>query len=208
MSDQQSSNTLPTRRDVLKLMSAAVGGAAAGACGSMFFGRLDSVLPGGWRFFTSGEARLVEAVAQHIIPQPMIRTDRMPGDRTAGTVDYIDRQLAGPDRRFQTTYRRGLESLQAASRMLSGRDFESIPQEEQTKLLVAIEAGGASDGLWSDPKPVVFFDLICRHTLQSFCAGLHSSGNRTRRTNINPMTTVPEYPRILGRNRCPAPFVV
>jgi hypothetical protein len=55
------------------------------------------------KFFTAGEARIIAAACERIFP-----TDESgPGAKEAGTVIYIDRQLAGPYGRDLYRYTRG-----------------------------------------------------------------------------------------------------
>jgi gluconate 2-dehydrogenase gamma chain len=50
------------------------------------------VRPGPWHYFTSDEARAVEALADRIIPPD----PQTPGGKDSGCAVFIDRQLAGP----------------------------------------------------------------------------------------------------------------
>ena len=52
------------------------------------------------RFFTTAEARVVEAACDRIFPSDATG----PGSREAGVVVYIDRQLAGPYGRDKYRY--------------------------------------------------------------------------------------------------------
>ena len=191
--DQPSNSGLPSRRDVIKVMSVAVGGVVTGVAGAMLVGRVDRAPPGGWRFLTPDEALLVEAVAEQIIP-----ADQDPGAKQAGVVYFIDRQLAGPYRRYQKKYRAGLESLQKTSRQTSGKPFEALAPDEQTELLKSLEADRAPKELWTDPSAAEFFNLVRDHTMQGFYGSPRHGGNRNY-CSYKMMGL--EYPRIMGQNR-------
>jgi gluconate 2-dehydrogenase gamma chain len=193
--DQRINIVLPSRRDVIKVMSVAVGGVVTGVAGSMVLGRIDRSPPGGWQFLTPNEALVVEAVAEQIIP-----ADQDPGAKQAGVIYFIDRQLVGPYRRFQKTYRSGLESLQKTSQQTSGKPFEALAWDEQTELLKSLEAGKAPKELWTDPSAPEFFNLLRDHTMQGFYGSPRHGGNRNY-CSYKMMGL--EYPRITGQNRYP-----
>lgn len=194
--DQQSNCGLPSRRDVMKVMSVAVGGVVTGVAGAMVVGRVaDRAPPGGWRFLTPDEALLVEAVAEQIIP-----ADQDPGAKQAGVVYFIDRQLAGPYRRYHKQYRAGLASLQQTSQQLSGKPFEALAWDAQTELLKSLEDGKAPKELWTDPSAPEFFNLLRDHTMQGFYGSPRHGGNRNY-CSYKMMGL--EYPRIMGQNRYP-----
>lgn len=182
-----------SRRDCLKVAALAVGGVAVGAVSSSFVGHLGPAPAGPWRALTPDEARLVEAVAEQIVP-----ADRDPGAKEAGVVVFIDRQLAGPYRRFLEKYRLGLACLVRTSQAMFGRPFESLAWDEQTKLLQALESNKAPKDIWTSPSAPEFFNLICDHSLQGFYGSPRHGGNRNyasyRMLGI-------EYPRVIGQNR-------
>jgi gluconate 2-dehydrogenase gamma chain len=186
-----------SRREVIKLMSVAVGGAVTGVAGSMLIGRIDRSPPGGWRFLTPDEARLVEVVSEQIIP-----ADKDPGAKDAGVVYFIDLQLAGPYTRFQAKYRAGLQSLQQTSRKTLGKPFEELAWDDQTRLLASLEAGKAPKEYWTDPAAKEFFDLLRDHTMQGFYGSPRHGGNRNY---CSYKMLGLEYPRVLGQNRYPRP---
>jgi len=197
--DPQSSSRLPSRRDIIKVMSVAIGGAATGVAGSMLVGRIDRAPPGGWRFLTADEALLVEAVAEQIIP-----ADKDPGAKDAGVVCFIDRQLAGPYRRFQEKYRAGLQSLRETSQQMFGKPFEALTWDDQTALVESLEAGRAPKELWTGPSAAEFFNLVRDHTMQGFYGSPRHGGNRNY---CSYKMLGLEYPRVMGQNRYPKPQV-
>ncbi len=185
-----------SRRDAVKVFSVTVGGALAGLGGGMLIGQIDSVQPGTWHFFTSDEARLVEAVAEQIIP-----ADKNPGAKDAGVVAFIDRQLVGPYERHQTAYRDGLRSLQATCRKEFGKSFEELAWDDQTKTLVALESGRAPQECWKSPTCREFFSLVLEHSMQGFYGSPRHGGNRHY---VSYEMLGLEYPRVLGQNRYPS----
>jgi gluconate 2-dehydrogenase gamma chain len=61
------------------------------------------VRPGPWLYFTADEASAVEAIVDRLIPPD----PETPGGKDAGCAVYIDRQLAGPQGRFEGRYMSG-----------------------------------------------------------------------------------------------------
>jgi gluconate 2-dehydrogenase gamma chain len=167
----------------------------AGVGGSALVGRLDRPAPGGWLFFTEAEARLVEAVAEQIIP-----ADHDPGAKDAGVACYIDRQLDGPYRRFQPEYRRGLAALQQTSQQMFAKPFEALSAVDQTKLLRTLESGRAAKDLWPDPSAPQFFNLVRDHSMQGFYGSPRHGGNRNF---VSYKMLGLEIPRVMGQNRYP-----
>jgi gluconate 2-dehydrogenase gamma chain len=167
------SNSLPTRRDAIKVVSAVVGGAIAGIGGAKLTGGNDDIHTGKWHFLTPDEARLVEALFEQIIP-----ADKDPGAKEAGVVVFIDRQLVGPYARHQTTYRNGLRALQETCRNRFDKPFEALNGNDQTKVLASLEAGRAPQELWKSPTCGEFFNLLLEHTMQGFYGSPRDGGNR------------------------------
>ncbi len=61
------------------------------------------VRPGPWKFFTADEAAAIEALVDRLIPAD----DLTPGGKDLGCAVYIDRQLAGPQGRYEGRYMSG-----------------------------------------------------------------------------------------------------
>jgi gluconate 2-dehydrogenase gamma chain len=116
--------------------------------------------------FSREEARLVEALCDQVIP-----ADDTPGAKQAGVLYYIDRQLAGPLRRFQGVYRDGLSKLRDVCRDRTGQDFADLPFAEQTKLLQHVESSDVE-------KLAGFWRLVIDHTMQGFYGSPVHGGNR------------------------------
>ncbi len=193
--DPQAHSGPPSRREMMKVMSVAIGGAVAGVGGSMLAGRLDRAPPVGWHFFTADEARLVEAISEQIIP-----ADHDPGAKDAGVVVFIDRQLVGPYQRYQEKYRAGLASVAKTSRQMFAKDFFGLAWNDQTRLLAAMEAGRAPKECWTSPAAAEFFHLLRDHSMQGFYGSPRHGGNRNYASYK--MLGL-EYPVVMGQNRYP-----
>jgi gluconate 2-dehydrogenase gamma chain len=115
-----------------------------------------------WRFFTDDEARTVEAITAQLIP-----ADGDPGAKEAGVVNYIDIQLSKRFKKHRATYRRGLESVDDASRAAFGKRFVELNGDQQVQVLNTIEE-----------RDKVFFSLILNHTRQGFYGDPRHGGNR------------------------------
>ena len=169
--ENSTTDSLPTRRDAIKVLSAVAasaltgGGLAAGA-------RNDGIPADATHFFTPEEVRLVEAVSEQIIP-----ADKDPGAKDARVVTFIDRQLVGPYAQHQAAYRAGLRALQETCRRQFGKPFEALGWDEQTKVLASLEAGRAPQELWKSPTGTEFFNLVLEHTKQGFYGSPQDGGN-------------------------------
>ena len=117
---------------------------------------------GPWRFFTPGEARTIEALCEQIIP-----ADQDPGAAWAGTIYYIDSQLAGHFRKLQPAYRSGIAAFDVACRAAHGQPFSELPFDQQTAFL---------NRLPNSLQP--FFDMVITHTMQGFYGDARHDGNR------------------------------
>ncbi len=111
-----------------------------------------------WRSLGLKEARTLEAVCAHLIPE-----DQDPGAVRAGVVAFIDRQLAGFYKPLRRTYRRGLAAI--------GYGFADLPPAAQLARLRRMER---------DPATRPFFDLLVAHSLQGFYGDPRHGGNRER----------------------------
>lgn len=119
-----------------------------------------------WRFFSVQEARTVEAVCAHIIPQ-----DQDPGAVEAGVVVFIDRQLSGFYKPLRKTYRQGVAAIGQESVRAAGHAFADLPHASQLDLLRRIERN-------PDIKP--FFNLLVAHAMQGFYGDPRHGGNQER----------------------------
>lgn len=175
-----------TRREFMKLAAFGAGtaGIIAGCNTPRHSGRL---------FLDDNEARLLEAIAEQIIP-----TDEWPGGRDAGVVTFIDRQLAGPYRRFQQTYRNGLAGITAICQTQARKRFEELSWEEQTSFLRDMESGKLDEGLWKGGFGRRFFEMLRSHSLQGYYGSPRHGGNKNY---VSYKMIGLDYPQILGQNR-------
>ena len=115
-----------------------------------------------WRFFTVAEARTMEAVCAQLIP-----SDRDPGAKEAGVVNYIDIQLTRAFRKHRAAYRQGLAAIDAESRARARKPFAELQASEQVDILNTVEE-----------KSRAFFELMLTHTRQGFYGDPRHGGNR------------------------------
>jgi len=139
-------------------LGAALAGAAGGTAIVFGAGKTAS----GWRFFTSDEARTVEAICEQIIP-----ADSAPGAKEAGVVNYIDIQLTKHFKKHRQLYRRGIADVDDASQKAFGKPFADLPSAQQIAVLQDIEKHSSA-----------FFNLILAHTIQGFYGDPRHGGNR------------------------------
>lgn len=155
------------------------------------------VKPGGYFFFTSEEAAIVDAFVDRLIPTD----DLGPGAKDAGVTTFIDRQLMGPygghdwlymQGPFSATplptqglqspltprqqYRQGLAALEAYCKTsFSGRGFVQLTVDEQEKLLTGLEKGEVTLPNFSSK---MLFSAIHSNTMEGFFADPIYGGNR------------------------------
>lgn len=151
---------------------------------------------GPWQYFTTAEARAIEALADRIIPPD----SETPGGKDAGCVVFLDRQLAGPYGRqeglyisapFETgaknqgsqspdgpgkLYRDALAALdRACSTKHGGRLFADLNTSEQDAALHDLERGELKlEGV----NGQAFFDQAIKDIQMGFFADPVYGGNR------------------------------
>jgi gluconate 2-dehydrogenase gamma chain len=166
--------------------------AAAGTGSICLLSRCSGDVPA-WRILTADEANLVDAIAEQIIP-----SDEWPGGRESGVTNYIDKQLVGPYKRFQTVYHRGLNAIQESCAVVYQKKFEELSWDDQTAFLEAMEAGKMEGSAWADGFDRIFFELVRDHTMQSYYGSPVHGGNRNK---ISYKMIGLDYPLIIGQNR-------
>lgn len=154
------------------------------------------VVPGGFLFFTAGEAAVVEAFTERLIPAD----DLGPGARQAGVVTFIDRQLTGPygghdwlymEGPFSKTplpsqglqseltprqqYRSGIAALEAYCKATFSRGFVELNAAEQDRLIAGLEKGEVQLPNFSAK---MLFTAIHTNTVEGFFADPIYGGNR------------------------------
>ena len=146
-----------------------------------------------WRFLRIDEARTLAVIVDQIIP-----ADQDPGASWAGVVNYIDRQLCGPYKNLQWTYRLGLSGVDQSSRALYGKLFADLNSAQQIELLQQLENGKAHGTIWKQISSSEFFNTVVDHTMQGFYGDPRHGGNRE---GVSwKMLDLP-YPPIRGRLR-------
>jgi gluconate 2-dehydrogenase gamma chain len=151
-----------------RFLQAALVAAAASGTG-IGCGRTNSP----WRFLTVDEAKTLAAACDQIIPP-----DKDAGAAWAGVVNFIDRQLCGPYRRLQNSYRHGLAAMNKSSRLLYGGEFSLIQDTKQIELLSMMEKGEVPPHLWQQISSAEFLGLLVDHTMQGFYGDPRHGGNR------------------------------
>jgi gluconate 2-dehydrogenase gamma chain len=146
-----------------------------------------------WRFLTLDEARTLAAITDQIIPP-----DQDPGASWAGVVNFIDRQLCGPYKPLQTTYRRGLAGVDQTSRELYENGFGDLTSQQQIAVLHQLEDGKAPGALWKQSSSAEFFGYLVEHTMQGFYGDPRHGGNRE---GVSWTILGLPYPPIRGRQQ-------
>ena len=145
-----------------------------------------------WRILANHEARLVDAIAEQIIP-----ADEDPGAHDAGVVNFIDKQLVGHFHQFIESYRRGLIGVEETAQQMFGNSFLDLSWDQQTKVLSALESGKPGE-TWRRESSSAFFHLIRNHTMQGFYGSPRHGGNRGY---VSYRMLDLDYPQIIGRSR-------
>lgn len=117
--------------------------------------------------------RTLEAITARIIP-----TDRQPGAREAGCVNFIDKALAHEESKARPLYEGGLAATDAVATASRGVGFVELTAEQQDALLAEIEAGAAKGWPMGSPPSPVFFEVVRAHTVIGFLADPKYGGNR------------------------------
>jgi gluconate 2-dehydrogenase gamma chain len=143
--------------------------------------------------FSEEEAQLVRLITEQIIPG-----DDGPGATDANVLGFIERQLRGFYRDLQPRYRAGLAAVQETSHRLTGRAFDRLDWEAQTRLLERVEAGDVPAEVWGSESPSQFFRMVVDHTMQGFYGSPRHGGNAGFASWR--MLELP-YPQVVGRNR-------
>jgi len=146
-----------------------------------------------WRFLTVAEARTLAAMSDQIIPP-----DQDAGASWAGVVNFIDRQLCGPYKNLQATYRRGLAGVDQSSRELYAKPFADVTSEQQLFVLRQFEEGKAPGATWKQTSSSEFFRYVIDHTMQGYYGDPRHGGNRD---GVSWKMVGLPYPPIRGRQQ-------
>ena len=121
---------------------------------------------------TAAEADTLEAMCARIIP-----TDALgPGAREARAARYIDRALGGALAGSRDAYRAGLASLDRYARASRGSAFHELPPTDQDSVLIDVEAGAATPGMFAGSS-ATFFTMVRSHTMQGTFGDPFYGGN-------------------------------
>ncbi len=129
----------------------------------------------GRQFFDEHQWMTVEALTAQIIP-----TDKYPGAREAGVVNYIDLALASIYSGQQESYVQGIKGVdQAAKGMFKKNRFIDLTSEEQIALMKAMEEDKAPGDMWKElPASSFLYDCLLTHTYEGFYGDPKYGGNR------------------------------
>lgn len=154
------------------------------------------VRPGSWQFFTSEEARALEAIVDRIIPPD----PDTPGGKDAGCAVFIDRQLKGPygsaaglyklgpylkgtkEQGPQSPltpaelYRKGLAALEKYCKAnKGGKTFDQLSAEQQDDTLKGLESGEIE---LQGVEAQGFFSALLKDVPEGFFSDPIHGGNR------------------------------
>ena len=183
-----------SRRAFGKWVAVVGGGTAAGVGGVHLLNCAGEAAKGQWLALTDEEIRILEAVAEQIIP-----TDRDPGAKEARVVVYIDRQLApgAAYAHLADRYREWLAALDSAAKR-SGKPFAELPWGEQTRLLREAESDRIPKEVWNVKTPQSFFRTVVDHVKQGFY-GTPAHGGNFNYVSYRMLGVI--VPTCTGRNR-------
>jgi gluconate 2-dehydrogenase gamma chain len=128
-------------------------------------------------FFTTDQAKEIDAIASRIIP-----TDETPGAHEAGVVYFIDRALTTFAIDNQKTYREGLPEIQSRTHELFPAldNFVAATPEQQDQILHSFDDHAAGDRRPYRPRAAGqnFFDTLRLHTIVAFLLDPDAGGDR------------------------------
>jgi gluconate 2-dehydrogenase gamma chain len=156
----------------------------------------ESLIPGGWKYFTPQEAATVEAFVDCLIPSDELSA----GGKDSGCAVFIDRQLAGPYGRYEgyymsgpfqegtkqqgpqspvtpaQQYRKALAALDAACKAkFGGKGFTELSNDQKDEIVKGLE----DDSLKLEgTNGQNFFKLILKDTQTGFLADPIYGGNK------------------------------
>ena len=125
--------------------------------------------------FTESQQSTLRAVLDRLIP-----ADDYPGAWDAGVGDYIARQVQGDSRHLLTSYRLGLNAVDAEAVTAYGRHFAELYPAQQDALLTNLERGVTGTS-WLTPA-AGFMSTLIQHTAEGYYADPAQGGNRVARS--------------------------
>jgi hypothetical protein len=136
------------------------------------FRRLEQIPP--VRFFTDGEARTLDAVADRVIPQD----DRELGQRVPIT-PFIDQALFDDDTDGfrkedmpweQDAWRSGLAGIDQTAHARFGLAFTALAAGEQDDVLSAVQSGQVEGEIWEQLPAKEFFSKLVQQVIAVYYA--------------------------------------
>ena len=112
------------------------------------------------RFFTIDEWELLEAICDHLVPQPDRPRGRVP------IVPWIDQTLERDERDgyryadmppMREAWRLGLRGIAEEAHLRHGRRFVDLSTDDQRRIVTAIQAGEVFSGVWANLPVRRFF---------------------------------------------------
>jgi gluconate 2-dehydrogenase gamma chain len=182
-----------SRRDFIKITALSAGALTVTAGGLSFIEGCSTANEPSAGFLSAEEVKLVEAIAEQIIP-----TDEWPGGKDAGAANFITIQLNGPLKRFQPDYRRGLAALESTCKNKFGKKFEKLPWDSQTAVLNDMEAGKLNGDVWKKGFAESFFELLRNNCMEGFYGSPRHGGNKNF---VSYKMIGLDEPQIIGENR-------
>jgi gluconate 2-dehydrogenase gamma chain len=143
------------RRDAIRGLALTIGATSAGLAGSAM--AADGLPPLTWTptALTLDQARLVDVVAELIIPA----TDT-PGARQAGVPQFVDRALADYcDKAQAQLLRTGLDRMDANARTVHGAAFVALTAPQQVALLAGYDREASAVRNQTPKEPHFFLAL-------------------------------------------------
>jgi hypothetical protein len=135
-----------------------------------------STAGGKLEFFTTDQAKEIDAITSRIIP-----TDETPGAREAGVVYFIDRALTTFAIDSQKTYHEGLPEMQARTHEIFAAldKFSAATPEQQDQVLHSFDQQTAGDRRPYRPRAAgqSFFDTLRLHTIVAFLLDPDAGGD-------------------------------
>jgi gluconate 2-dehydrogenase gamma chain len=134
-----------------------------------------SAAPAKLEFFTSDEAKEVDAITARIIP-----TDETPGAREAGVVYFIDRALKTFASEDQKSYREGLPEFAVRThKMFPAFDrFSAASPAQQDEIVHSFDPKSAEgQRLYDAPDTQSFFETLRAHTIIAFLLDPDAGGD-------------------------------
>ena len=173
-----------SRRNFIRMSAAGAGSLCLASCytgnGSQY------------RVLTNEEARIVDSLADQIIPP-----DEYAGGSEAGVTRFIDRQLAGFYSEHTRMYRVCLKGFEETCIKVYGEGFTGLSLEKQFEYLSNIESGKYNDPEWEGFTLSSFFGTLRNHCLQGYYGSPRHGGNKN---HVSYRMMKLDYPLIIGRN--------